>query len=183
MKFTLTFFSALVVQTSALAFAERDTGITLQARTCGDPATAVPLLRAYSAQGSDHFYTTSAADIQNAVDTGTYVAEGVAGKIFATQVLGTVPFYRLHSLAPITDHFYTKDAWERDQAVNDPGYTYEGIVGYVYPDAACGGLPFHRLYHTAPAEDHFYTMADWEVTFAEGGGYVYEKISAYIIPV
>jgi len=126
--------------------------------------------------------------MQNVVNTGRYSAEGNVGHIFPYQALGTVPFYRLYSAA-LTDHFYTKEASERDWAprdrdwvLRDLEYTSEGIAGYVYPDGVCGGIPFHRLLHPAPQTDHHYTTANWEVTYAESGGYVYEKIAAYILP-
>ncbi|KAG6911081.1 hypothetical protein DXG01_004596 [Tephrocybe rancida] len=95
-----------------------------------DPATTVPPFRAYSA-ADDHLYTASAAEIQGLVSAGTYTNEGTVARVFATQELGTVPFYHFYSTA-LTDHFYTITESEGLNA----GYTAEGIVGYVYPGTA-----------------------------------------------
>ena len=53
-------------------------------QACGDRKNVVPLLRAYSADGSDHFYTTDAAEMENAVTKLGYNSEGTTGFIFPT---------------------------------------------------------------------------------------------------
>ena len=47
--------------------------------------TTAPLLRAFSPGSVDHFYTTSAAERDNAVAKLGYVAEGVACHVFPSQ--------------------------------------------------------------------------------------------------
>ena len=44
-----------------------------------------PLLRAYNSTSGDHFYTTSAAERDNAVAKLGYVNEGVACHVFPSQ--------------------------------------------------------------------------------------------------
>ncbi|KAG6830308.1 hypothetical protein H0H87_008559 [Tephrocybe sp. NHM501043] len=175
MKYLLIVALFICAQASARTFGNKLSSSTLQARTCGDPTTTVPLFRAYSAANTDHLYTTNATEIQSVVKAGTYTDEGTVGRIFATQELGTVPFYRFYSI-PLTDHFYTTDESEG----LDAGYAFEGIVGYVYPGTVCGGTPFYRLLLPAPKTDHFYTTQGWEVTYAETGGYIFEGVAAYI---
>lgn len=105
-----------------------------------------PFYRAYSSGAKDHFYTTDAAEYANAVANIGYSAEGIACRIFTTNVDGggTVPIYRLYSHQWL-DHFYTVDTAERDNAITKLGFALEGIVGYVYADNHCGGVPLYRL--------------------------------------
>ncbi|KAF8064068.1 hypothetical protein FPV67DRAFT_1563158 [Lyophyllum atratum] len=186
MKFTLSLAAALIciAQASALTVKQRDEVTSLEARTpgpaCGDPRTALPLLRAWRNDVSDHFYTTDAAEMNNAVSRLGYVAEGTTGYVFSEQQPGTVPLYRLYKQLD-TDHFYTTSASERDYAVSGYKYTSEGVVGYVYADTACGGLPLYRSYNLAKA-DHFYTMSASERDSAQGTGWAPEGIAAYILP-
>ncbi|KAF5376078.1 hypothetical protein D9615_007723 [Tricholomella constricta] len=183
MKFTFSLTAALfsIAQVSAMALAEHN---MLEARapgqTCGDPKTALPLLRAWNGGIVDHFYTTNAAEMQRAVSSLGYVAEGTTGYVFSKQQTGTVPFFRLYHPG-VRNHFYTTNAAERDNAVNRLGYASEGVVGYVYPNTACGGLPLYRSYHGG-GQDHFYTMSAAERDSAKGGGWAYEGIAAYTFP-
>jgi hypothetical protein len=156
-----------------------------QAQACGDPRHAVPLLRAYKRGLVDHFYTTSAAELQDFVTHLGYNDEGTTGYIFADQQLHTVPLYRLYNAA-IVDHFYTTNATKRDNAVKNLGYKNEGVTGYVYPDTACGLLPLYTLYSAAGA-DHFYTMSAAERDNASNRlsnslGYSQEDVAGYIFP-
>ncbi|KAF8800381.1 hypothetical protein BYT27DRAFT_7263024 [Phlegmacium glaucopus] len=121
---------------------------------CSDPQGAIPLLRAYSAAATDHFYTTDAAEMQNAL-AGGYSSEAAPGRIFPSQGPLTVPLYRAYQ-PTIKDHFYTISAPEMDNAVAQSGYNREGITGYVYPQQECSANPLYRLYNPT-IYDHFYT--------------------------
>ncbi|KAJ7889284.1 hypothetical protein B0H14DRAFT_2691953 [Mycena olivaceomarginata] len=149
------------------------------AQTCGNPADAAPLFRAYNPTIGDHFYTTNASELQVAVISGGYTREQNAALVFTTQVLSSVPLYRLYSFAE-TDHLYTTSVEEMDSAIAN-GYTYEKIAAYVYPSEICGATPLYRLFNQQ-MWDHFYTMSVGEVDFAETGGYVLEGIKAYALP-
>ncbi|KAG6911080.1 hypothetical protein DXG01_004595 [Tephrocybe rancida] len=142
---------------------------------CGDPGATLPLLRAWSLSVTDHFYTTSASEMQNAVTNLGYVAEGTTGYVFTNQQPSTVALFRLYSPGA-QDHFYTTNAAERDNAIHSLGYTSEGVVGYIYPNTACGGLPLYRSYNGA-GRDHFYTMSAAEKDSAQKGGWAFEGIT------
>ncbi|TDL16762.1 hypothetical protein BD410DRAFT_794966 [Rickenella mellea] len=96
-------------------------------------AFTVPFFRLFNPAVSDHFYTTSAAERNNAVANGGYISEGTAASVFATQVCGSVPLFRLFN-PNINDHFYTTSAPERDNAVARGGYISEGTAAFVLPN-------------------------------------------------
>ncbi|KAG6830307.1 hypothetical protein H0H87_008558 [Tephrocybe sp. NHM501043] len=185
MKFTLIFASALVAisQSPALALALGNHVVNVEVRAtaaCGDPRAILPLLRAWNPRVGDHFYTTNAPEMQNAVTRLGYIGEGTTGYVFTNQQPSTVPLYRLYQPS-VSDHFYTTSAPERDNAVSAYGYTYEGVAGYIYPNGACGGMPLYRSYHGGIG-DHFYTMSEVEKNNAQGGGWAYEGIAGYMFP-
>ncbi|KAG5640494.1 hypothetical protein DXG03_008326, partial [Asterophora parasitica] len=172
-----------VVQTSAVVIGSNIIGsikALAPAQACGDPRTAVPLLRAWSASATDHFYTTNAAEMQNAVTRGGYVAEGTTGYVFSRPQPNTVPLFRLYNTNN-KDHFYTTNAAERNNAVGKLGYASEGIVGFVYSSTACGAQPLYRSYQGGVV-DHFYTMSAGERSNAKGAGWAAEGVAAFIFP-
>ncbi|KAG5646182.1 hypothetical protein DXG03_004235 [Asterophora parasitica] len=181
MKCTIfSFFAVLALQVSAAAVVDRGVSHQLEARTCSNPTSAIPVYRAFNAQHSDHFYTTNLAEFQTVVNGGTYISEGAPFKIFSTPGFDTVPFYRLYN-PELYDHFYTTNAAERDFAVNTLNYVYESVIGHVYPNTNCGGIPLHRLYNVQ-LSDHVYTTTAQEVEYAKANGWNYEGVAAYIIP-
>ncbi|CAA7264982.1 unnamed protein product [Cyclocybe aegerita] len=172
-------FFVLAAVTQAMAVAS-DSNRTL---ACASPWTAVPLLRGYSGNWRDHFYTTSLDEMNNAVKNIGFTAEGTAAYVFpgTTGSDGTIPFYRLFNGAH-TDHFYTTTAGEVSSA-SRLGYDYEGIAGYIYQNANCGGVPLYRLY-SGSSVDHFYTTSASERDNAiRNLGYTDEGISGYVLPV
>ncbi len=93
---------------------------------------SIPLYRLVLATSTvlDHFYTTSAAERDNAVKTYSYKYEGIQCYVLPTQMRGTTPLYRLVNSKP--DHFYTISSPEKDNAVKSYGYKYEGIASYIF---------------------------------------------------
>jgi Repeat of unknown function (DUF5648) len=206
MQFTLALFTALLAiatsKVSALPAAGQNimsevrmlpfkfTGFLIQSQqeleravntgACGDPRAAVPLLRAYNGAVVDHFYTTNAAEMGNAVNHLGYSAEGTTGYVFSSRQPATVPLYRLYSGGG-SDHFYTTSAQERDNAIANLGYAFEGVVGYIYPDTTCGALPLYRSYNGGGV-DHFYTMSLSESDNAVASGWAKEGITGYMLP-
>ena len=147
--------------------------------TCG--FATVALLRAYSKHATDHFYTTSALEMENAVHSEGYKSEGDAAQVFSTEVTNSVPLYRLWS-ASAGDHFYTTSESERDNAASELGYTDEDIAAYVYPSSQCDAVPLFRV-ENPNIKDHFYTTDVEERNNAITNlGYVDEGIAAYVIP-
>ncbi|KAJ3994191.1 hypothetical protein F5050DRAFT_1531454, partial [Lentinula boryana] len=144
--------------------------------SCADNANVVPLLRAYTGTGQDHFYTTNSSEMNAALLT-TYSFEGDAAFIWSTQEASTVPLYRLFNQI-VNDHFYTIDANESNEALS-LGYAFDTdshIAGYLYPYSICGASPIYRLYSSS-STDHFYTMSQTES--ASAAGYIVEGIVGF----
>jgi lysine/ornithine N-monooxygenase len=140
----------------------------------------VPLYRLLKNGTGNHFYTTSAAERDNAVKSYGYKYEGIAGYVFSTQVADSIPLYRLVlSTSTALDHFYTTSAAERDNAVKSYGYKYEGVQCYVLATQMRDTTPLYRLVNGKP--DHFYTISSTEKDNAvKSYGYKYEGIASYI---
>ncbi|KAF7337173.1 hypothetical protein MVEN_02155300 [Mycena venus] len=176
MKFTAILFSGLTGLSLHGAL-----GASLQRRTCGNPADAVPFLRAFKPATGDHLETTSTTEWENAIESEGYQALSSIGRIFTTQEAGTVPLYRLFAGVPQL-HFYTPSAVERDQAAQE-GYTEEGIAGYVYMDSTCGASPLYRLFSTITG-DHMYSMDATEInTVVKTENYNFEGLQCFIFPL
>lgn len=130
--------------------------------------SSVPLYRLYGRGPSDHFYTCvqfhlpllviqvvhadllriSADERDRAIASGVYQNEGIAAFVYADQICGSTPLFRLYN-GKIGDHFYTGELFgfilldaktdnvglvseeERIRAGGTGGYTDEGIAAYV----------------------------------------------------
>ncbi|TBU31514.1 hypothetical protein BD309DRAFT_702987 [Dichomitus squalens] len=179
MKFTLTaaFISTVLLSVTALAEPEAARLHPKRRTTAGFPA--LPLLRAYSPSAMDHFYTTNATEMKNAVTNLGYRQENNAATVHSDQTPITIPLYRLYSPS-VTDHFYTTNATEKDNAVNNLRYRDEGIVAYVYETQAFGTVPLYRMYSPS-VTDHFYTTNATEKDNAVTNlRYRDEGIAAYV---
>ncbi|KAF9552716.1 hypothetical protein CPC08DRAFT_789314 [Agrocybe pediades] len=99
------------------------------------PKQTIPLYRVYNSQltVTDHFYTTSVAERDAAINKLGFTNEGIAGYVYNDTLCDGLPLYRLYS-GKVQNHFYTMDAAERDNMVaNDPdGYVYEKIAAYMF---------------------------------------------------
>jgi len=104
-----------------------------------------------------------------------YIAEGIAGHIYASQVEGSSPLFRYHYLDSKNereDHFYTTVGGSHEN------YVLEGVQGYVFESQVAGSVAFYR-YYNARTTDHFYTTnPDHEIL----NEYEYEGVAAYILP-
>jgi uncharacterized protein DUF5648 len=93
----------------------------------------VPYYRVYDFVSRWHHWTTDRNEYftlrQN---TSRYMAEGVDGYIFLTQVAGTTPWYRLAFPGVPGLHQWTADQNERDTLVNQRGWVEEQRQ-YVFP--------------------------------------------------
>ena len=86
----------------------------------------------YSPSAGDHFYTTSVAERDNAIQRLGYSDEGITGYVYSQGgVADTVPFHRAYN-GKVKDHFYTVNAVEMENAVRRLGYVYEGVAGHVF---------------------------------------------------
>jgi len=102
-------------------------GIAAYVFTTQAPNT-IPLYRMYNAAIYDHLYTTSYAEVQNAVANAGYTYIEIAAYVYGSAVPGSVPFYRMYS-PKVTDHLYTTSAVEVSSA--SANYNLEGIAAYV----------------------------------------------------
>jgi hypothetical protein len=143
----------------------------------GCSGTISPLFRYWSASGSDHFYTTTWAEL--GWGGSGYVIEGTAGSLLASSFApcGATPLYRYYSGAA-SDHFYTTN-WS-ELGGGSSGYTYEGVQGYCFPSPVTGTVPLYR-YYSGSSPDHFYTT-NWSELGAGAAGYVLEGIQCYVSP-
>jgi cytolysin (calcineurin-like family phosphatase) len=143
-----------------------------------NPSLEIPLYRAYNDARSDHFYTTSLAEYDNAIQNCGYKGEGVACMVYSSPDYdpeSLIPFYRAFN-PTIFDHFYTTSEAEYINACEHLGYNPEGIQCYVFPANISGNdalVPLYRLYHPR-LSDHFYTVNIVEVGIAERDGYQLE---------
>lgn len=135
----------------------------------------VPLYRGVSPTTGDHVFTSNYSELSQAVSSGGYQREGIAGYVQRTQAPGTDPFYRL--MNPKTgDHFYTTSAPERQSAMAN-GYQDEGIAGYIASSQQPGTVPLYRMLR---GNKHFYTANPQEQQADVQQGWRDEGIAGYI---
>jgi len=103
---------------------------------CVQPANTKPLYRLDQGTANRrHFYTTSQAEAEAALSSGSQF-ERVEGYLFATQVYGSLPLYRVSRCSPVgsgcdVEHRYTVSADARAFLLGD-GWADEGIEGYAF---------------------------------------------------
>ena len=133
----------------------------------------VPLHRYWNAQIPDHFYTTNWAEL--GAGTAVWQYEGVACKVHAQAVAGTVPLYRYWN-STLGDHFFTTDYSEL--GAGKFGWVFEGPACYVHDQPGMGLLALYR-YWNSNGRDHFYTT-DFNQLGTGAFGWVYEKVQCYV---
>ncbi|KAJ7468174.1 hypothetical protein FB451DRAFT_1258443 [Mycena latifolia] len=173
--FSAIFLSVAVRLTGALHISEPEK------RTCGDPGNAQPLYRCYNPTGLDHYYTTSANNVN--LHNSVWPFQEVAAMVFVDAEESTVPFYHVYSNAVI-DNYYTTSMTEVEAALKN-GYANatNDPLTYVYPTQICGSVPFYELY-SASKTDHFYTTSESErLDFIANEGYTDVEIAGYVLPL
>ena len=136
----------------------------------------VALYRLYSSQSLDHIYTTNCGEKDQLLRDGSYVYEGVAGYMAASQERRTTPLYRM--LLSSGEHFYTIDENELKTLAQDYANKSEGIVGYVATGNNRNTLPFYRL---ISGDRHLYTTNEQEKNdFLRNSNGQLEKLSGYL---
>jgi hypothetical protein len=91
---------------------------------------AVPYLRLYNPNSSEHHWTTDANEY-NVLGTVGWIQEGEDGYVFPSQVRGSEPLYRLYNPNDGLHH-WTMDTNERTVLIGY-GWVDEGIACYVFP--------------------------------------------------
>jgi hypothetical protein len=119
------------------------------------PAGTKIMQRIFNPNANFHFYSTSEAQIDNALRVG-YQDEATARTGFAihtTQVPGSSPLHRLYNLQQ-GFHYYTLNTAEKDGlvALTPPGSTtvgwrYEGDEGFMFGSQQEGTSEIFRLYN------------------------------------
>jgi Repeat of unknown function (DUF5648) len=135
-----------------------------------------------NATGFEHFYTWDDAEKARAISTYKFIDEGIAGYVYNTPLLNSIPLYRLVSTSSNNpgDHFYTIYKSERDDAVAKYGYKFEGISAYVLKNKEGRAHPLYRL-RSKDKGFHFYTMSELEKLVAiTKYNFVDEGVSCYI---
>jgi hypothetical protein len=126
-----------------------------------------------------HFYTTNAAELQNAISTQCFKEEGIACLVYQNPADGQVPFYR--SQAKSGGYLYTTQITERD-AATAAGQKGEGIACFVDPVSSQNNKALLRSYNPA-TDDHLYTTDPAEIASAQQlYGYAPEGIAGYVMP-
>ena len=133
-------------------------------------ASRIPLYQLYN--GKEHFYTDTANERDSAEELG-YTSQGIACRVYFSQINDSQPFYRLYNGA---DHFYTANEAESDQAQKD-GYTLEGVTGFVEITHLTDTVPLYRLYNGV---DHYYTTSIADRNRKKEEGYEDEGIACYV---
>ncbi len=132
---------------------------------------ASEMLRYYNPNSGEHFYTSSASEAYNIVDSG-WNGEGVA---WYAPVKSKTPVYRLYN-PNAGDHHYTTSRTEKENLVK-AGWKYEGIGWYSDDNK---GVPLYRLYNpNAKAGAHHYTTSLSEKNKLASAGWKYEGIAWY----
>jgi len=70
---------------------------------------SIPFYRLWKAKAADHFYTTSAAERDNAINRFGYMSQGVVGYVYPDTACGGLALYRIRG-ETISNHFYTMSA-------------------------------------------------------------------------
>lgn len=138
------------------------------------------------------YYTTNHNYFYESIQTDSYVL----GYVFASQMPGTVPLYRIHD-DWAHKSFYTSSLAEANTFKNSWGYRWEtgttgsNILGYVYStnQSNLNTVPFYRLVHHASLTK-FYTTSlmeanlyrnNWDWVFDPGTSGTY--IHGYLLPL
>lgn len=89
------------------------------------------LVRQTANNKTEHFYTTSAAERDNAVRAYHFREEGIAGYVAGSQQPGTVPLERLQN-PKTTEYLFTTSAEEANRAATAYQYQRQGTCCYVW---------------------------------------------------
>lgn len=147
---------------------------------------ATPFYRAFNYKhgATDHFFTTSTAELDDACTNLGYSREGVACKLWTTQGPGMVPLYRFWNG---TDHCYTQSPYEHKQdnlenGGEKPKWKFEEITGYILATRAEGTVPFYRMFCSGSG-DHHYTVSEQERNlYISGGQWADEGFVGFVVP-
>jgi len=144
-----------------------------------------PFYRLYSKSQKDHFYTVGVDENNtlNSISAQGYEYEDVLGYMFSSQVLGTVPLYRLYN-RDLKNHIYTTSSLESKNLNLSNGYSYENIEGYVFSNCSTicatsnqfrNNNDLKNVYLTSnPSSVHIGTPFLINMTSSSKGNYGYE---------
>ncbi|EPS94903.1 hypothetical protein FOMPIDRAFT_1054665 [Fomitopsis schrenkii] len=146
--------------------------------------SATPFLRAHSLVHTDHFYTTDYKEMEDAVESGDYEYQGIAGLVLRNPTQSTVPLYAVYhpgSKSSYFEHYYTTSQQEADTCISKEGYVDQGTAANVYATQICGSIPLYYVW--IPNKDSLYTTNETEREYAiKTLGYKDEGIACYVLP-
>lgn len=129
--------------------------------------------RAYRASNSEHLYSASSAEINNAKSLG-FVYEGPAWANSPDPQ--AQPVYRLYNRST-NKHFYTINISEVNSA-GSVGYVNEGPAWASLTFQKAGSIPVYRAYRRSDNK-HLFTASWTELNNSGHSGFVYEGIAWY----
>jgi hypothetical protein len=140
---------------------------------------AAPYYRYWNPSVADHYYTSTRNDT-NLRQQGWVNYDGCEANIYTSQPAGTVALHQYWNTTT-KDHYYT--VYRDDPGLAASGYKYEQVAGYVYSSYSqpAGTIPLYRYWNTR-LKDHLYTTVWDDYGRASGGGWVFEKVEAYVLP-
>ncbi|KAJ7364858.1 hypothetical protein DFH08DRAFT_278493 [Mycena albidolilacea] len=152
------------------------------AETCGNPANTFPFYRMLGGT-AEYLYIADTTIVNTELRSAGWTLQTIAGLVFVTQEVSTVPFYRLNLKAG-GEIFYTANTTELTNALNN-GYSLaiNDPEVYIYPTQICGSVPFYYL-KNAVKKGNFYTVSESErLAFIANEGYTDVEIAGYVLPV
>lgn len=132
----------------------------------------------------NHFYTTSAAERDEAIDSGEFDFEGESFTAVDPTSEGAEEVYRFFNESQNV-YLYTTNENERDFIQeNDSRFTFQGEVFNAYETQVEGSIPIYRFLNT-DLNVHFYTPNAAERDFVEETlpNYQSEGIAYYALPL
>jgi hypothetical protein len=120
--------------------------------------TVVPsrMFRAFNPGSDDHFFTTSLAEFENAIQNGftDETTNSTGFGVLPIQFSGSVPLYRLYNPSAGL-HYYTIDSAERDSLIGN-GYLFEKVEGFIFATQTDSTVEIWRIYNVVEG-GHLFT--------------------------
>jgi hypothetical protein len=149
------------------------------------PGSAVNRYRLYSPITLEHLFTTDLNEYNVLGQTGIWIQEGPASKMFDGPVniggVEGVPYYRLYDLVALRHHWTTDRNEYFTLRRSSSRYAAEGVDGYIFLTQVAGSVPWFRLAYPLVPGLHHWTSDVNERNVLVSRGWV-EEAKEYVIP-